>query len=112
MKFWRLPLDAEAHSIPQGQIKIIWNRCKGCGFCIEFCPNRCFKQSTRFNEKGYHPPEILYQSEDCVDCGLCSLICPEFAVYSELKEAKKITEDDIQKVTTRYSRKDRRTMKR
>jgi hypothetical protein len=29
-----------------------------------------------------------------------------------LKEAKKITEDDIQKVTTRYSRKDRRYVKR
>ena len=30
----------------------------------------------------------------------------------ELKEAKKITEDDIQKVTTRYSRKDKRYTKR
>jgi hypothetical protein len=39
---------------------------------------------------------------------LCSLICPEFAIFTELKEAKEITEEDIQKVTIRYSRKDKR----
>jgi len=40
------------------------------------------------------------------------LICPDFAIFTELKEAKKITEADIQKVTTRYSRKDSRFLKR
>ena len=112
MKFWRLPLDAEAHSIPHGKVNIIENRCKGCGFCVEFCPNGCLKESKRFNSKGYHPPELIFQAEDCVECGLCSLICPEFAIFTELKEAKKITEEDIQKVTIRYSRKDQRYTKR
>jgi 2-oxoglutarate ferredoxin oxidoreductase subunit delta len=112
MKFWRLPLDAEVHSIPQGRVFIIANRCKGCGFCIEFCPHGCLKESKRFNVKGYHPPELVFQAEDCVECGLCSLICPEFAIYTELKEAKKITEADIQKVTIRYSRKDKRSIKK
>jgi Fe-S-cluster-containing hydrogenase component 2 len=46
-----------------------------------------------------------------VECGLCSLICPEFAIFAELKDAKKITENDILKVTTRYSRKDKRYVK-
>jgi 2-oxoglutarate ferredoxin oxidoreductase subunit delta len=112
MKFWRLPLDAEHHSIPQGVIRIIEDRCKGCGFCIEFCPNECLKESKRFNVKGYHPPEVTFLVENCVNCGLCSLICPEFAIFAELMEAKKISETDIQKVTTRYSRKDRRYVKR
>ncbi|MGC9030318.1 MAG: 4Fe-4S dicluster domain-containing protein [Desulfomonilaceae bacterium] len=111
MKFWRLPLDSEVHSIPRGSVHIVENRCKGCGFCIEFCPNGCLRESKRFNTKGYHPPEVLFEAEDCVDCGLCSLICPEFAIYTELKAAKKITEADIQKVTTRYSRKDKRFVK-
>jgi len=111
MKFWRLPLDSEAHSIPQGLVHIIENRCKGCGFCIEFCPNECLIQSKSFNAKGYHPPELVFQAVNCVECGLCSLICPEFAIFTDLKEAKKITEEDIQKVTTRYSRKDKRFQK-
>lgn len=112
MKFWRLPLDAEAHSIPVGHVRIIEARCKGCGFCIEFCPNACLKESKRFNAKGYHPPELVFHAEDCVNCGLCTLICPEFAIYTELQEQKKITEEDIRKVTTRYSRKDHRSLKR
>lgn len=111
MKFWRLPLDSEVHSIAQGSVIIIESRCKGCGFCVEFCPNGCLKVSKRVNEKGYHPPEVVLQAEDCTACGLCTLICPEFAIYTTLKEAKRITEDDIRKVTTRYSRKDRRYMK-
>jgi len=110
MTFWRLPLDSEEHSIPHGRINIIKSRCKGCGFCIEFCPNGCLKESKGFNEKGYHPPEVI-DDTGCVDCGLCTLICPEFAIYTELQEAKKITEHDIQKVTTRFSRKDTRYRK-
>jgi Fe-S-cluster-containing hydrogenase component 2 len=55
---------------------------------------------------------LVFHAEDCVECGLCSLICPEFAIFTELMEAKKITENDIQKVTTRYSRKDKRFTKR
>jgi len=98
--------------MPHGKVEIIEDRCKGCGFCIEFCPNECLKESKRFNVKGYHPPELAFQAEDCVDCGLCSLICPEFAIFTELKAAKKITEDDILKVTTRFSRKDKRSRKK
>ncbi len=111
MTFWRMPLDSEDHSIPSGEICIIESRCKGCGFCIEFCPNSCLKESKRFNPKGYHPPEMIAQGEECVDCGLCSLICPEFAIYTVLKDRKKLTEDDIRRVTIRYSRKDRRKLK-
>ncbi len=112
MEFWRLPLDAENHSIPHGEVRIIESRCKGCGFCIEFCPHGCLKVSSRFNEKGYHPPEPAFSAEECVDCGLCALICPEFAIFTELKEAKKITEDDIRQVTTRFSRRDRRSIRK
>lgn len=90
MKFWRLPLDATSRSIPQGRVRIIDSRCKGCGWCVEFCPKGCLKVGSRFNEKGYHPPELVSLAQDCVNCGLCSLICPEFAIYTEPKESKKV----------------------
>jgi NAD-dependent dihydropyrimidine dehydrogenase PreA subunit len=38
--------------------------------------------SKRTNAKGYHPPELRSDSL-CVDCGLCTLLCPDFAIYVE-----------------------------
>jgi 2-oxoglutarate ferredoxin oxidoreductase subunit delta len=36
--------------------------------------------SPTFNRKGYHPPEIV-DIQACVNCGLCEMICPEFAIF-------------------------------
>ena len=86
MKFWRTPLDIDKLKIPRGELHIIKERCKGCGFCVEYCPNEVLKLAERFNAKGYHPPEVI-NPDDCVDCGFCRMICPEFAIYSvEIKE--------------------------
>jgi len=68
--------------VPFGAIHIIEDRCKGCGFCVEFCPQNVLAMSKQTNSKGYHPPEILDDSY-CVDCGLCALLCPDFAIYVE-----------------------------
>jgi 2-oxoglutarate ferredoxin oxidoreductase subunit delta len=66
VKYWRQPLDRDRIRVPHGIIHIIEERCKGCGFCV----------------KGYHPPEIT-DSSQCADCGLCALLCPDFAIYVE-----------------------------
>ena len=96
MKFWRLPLDADKHSIPVGELHVIADRCKGCGYCIEFCPNGVLVLSKKFNVKGYHPPETMPGKEiECVNCNLCQVICPEFAIYSTLKFSKALSEEDI-----------------
>jgi 2-oxoglutarate ferredoxin oxidoreductase subunit delta len=81
MKFWRVPFDSDVIEITKGTVLIIDDRCKGCGYCIEFCPRGILAFSTRFNKKGYHPPEAL-QPGDCVNCHYCEIICPEFAIYS------------------------------
>jgi len=81
MEFWRVPFDAQAIHVSQGIVHVIADRCKGCGYCIEFCPRNILAFSSRFNKKGYHPPEIL-QPEGCVNCHYCEIICPEFAIYS------------------------------
>lgn len=89
MKFWRKPLDLAEIEIPHGVLYILNERCKGCGFCIEFCPQRVLAESDEFNSKGYHPP-VVVDSAACVSCGLCELICPEFAIYRE-EELQKVT---------------------
>ena len=61
------------------QVQVIAERCKGCGFCIEFCPQRIIGKSTEINSKGYHPVYIN-ESDRCTGCDLCSMICPDFAI--------------------------------
>ena len=82
VKYWRQPLDRDRVRVPHGIIHIIEERCKGCGFCVEFCPRSVFVISKHTNPKGYHPPEIT-DSSQCADCGLCALLCPDFAIYVE-----------------------------
>jgi len=84
MTFWREPLDSDEIQVTRGIVHIIEERCKGCGYCIAYCPRKVLEQSKAFNSKGYHPPVIM--NEDCLNCHYCQLVCPEFAIFSE--EAK------------------------
>ena len=75
----------------RGRPHIIEDRCKGCGFCIAFCPTKVLKVSERFNVKGYHPPEFVESPSDkvCIACKFCEMICPDFAIYVEVFENEK-----------------------
>jgi 2-oxoglutarate ferredoxin oxidoreductase subunit delta len=64
----------------KGIVKIDVERCKACGFCVEFCPTHVLALSSAFNSKGYHPPHVV-NSEKCSGCDLCGMYCPDFAIY-------------------------------
>lgn len=81
MKFWRRPLDMIPSQLSRGEVIILPDRCKGCGFCIAYCPRGVLAQSEEFNKKGYHPPYVK-DGDKCVNCHFCEIICPEFAIYS------------------------------
>ncbi len=81
MKYWRKPLDIDQVKVPHGEVRIIADRCKGCGFCVEYCPKGVLELSEEFNRKGYHPPRVVKVGE-CVNCNLCEMICPDFAIFS------------------------------
>jgi len=79
MKYWRKTLDQDQVKPIRGQVEVLKDRCKQCRFCIDFCPKQVLEESTEFNRKGYHPVYAAHPNE-CVNCGLCELICPEFAI--------------------------------
>ncbi|MBN1347941.1 4Fe-4S binding protein [candidate division KSB1 bacterium] len=85
MKLWRKPFDADTIKIPHGELHIIKERCKGCAFCVTYCPRNVLEMSDEFNSKGYHPPKVINEA-NCVNCDLCETICPEFAIFCLRKE--------------------------
>ncbi len=81
MKYWRTPLDLQVIQASRGKVVIIEDRCKGCEFCVVYCPRDVLQMSKSFNAKGYHPPEVVDESQ-CVNCHFCEVICPDFAIFS------------------------------
>ncbi|MEN6586173.1 MAG: 4Fe-4S dicluster domain-containing protein [Sulfuricella sp.] len=64
----------------QGKVHINNAWCKGCGFCVQFCPTNVLDVSPEFNAKGYHPPYVK-NPDDCRYCMYCQMICPEFSIF-------------------------------
>lgn len=80
----RKPLDLSTANLPRGQVYIIPGRCKGCGYCIEFCPTQVLGESKDINAKGYHYAVVRDdQGNYCVNCQFCNLVCPEMAIYTQ-----------------------------
>jgi 2-oxoglutarate ferredoxin oxidoreductase subunit delta len=75
--------EAKKPEGPRGKVTINIELCKGCGFCIEFCPAGVLECSDEFNSKGYHPPRAVHP-EACTGCGLCGIYCPDFAIFGIL----------------------------
>lgn len=65
--------------VAKGRVSIVAERCKSCGFCIEFCPTHVLAFSSAFNAKGYHLPHVVHP-EKCSGCDLCGMYCPDFAI--------------------------------
>jgi len=81
---YREPLDRTAVRLPVGRVFVIPERCKGCRFCIDFCPQDVLVEAEAMNARGYHYPVVAAGKEDdCVNCRFCKLVCPEFAIYTE-----------------------------
>jgi 2-oxoglutarate ferredoxin oxidoreductase subunit delta len=63
-------------------VKVNEAYCKGCGYCIEFCPKKVFDKKVELNSKGVNTP-IFARPDDCIGCGQCSLLCPDLAIILE-----------------------------
>lgn len=60
---------------PEGDVEINTDECKGCGYCVEECPQKVLFLSPKLNRMGYHPS--AYIGHGCTGCGICFYACPE-----------------------------------
>jgi 2-oxoglutarate ferredoxin oxidoreductase subunit delta len=60
-------------------IKIAFQRCKECGYCIEFCPQGVLIKGRKLNSNGYYPP-VITNIDKCLACGTCARVCPDAAI--------------------------------
>ena len=64
----------------KGEITINEARCKGCGYCVHYCPRNCLAMSTdKFTPGGYLLP-VMEKAEECTGCGICGWLCPDQAI--------------------------------
>jgi len=87
VRLWRTPLDTKKVKLPKAEIHIIKDQCKGCNFCIQYCPTKVLEESEEINAMGVHPPRIIDESK-CVVCSFCTAVCPDFAIYVVEKQCK------------------------
>jgi 2-oxoglutarate ferredoxin oxidoreductase subunit delta len=69
------------------EVKEDW--CKGCNICIERCPVDALEESDHLNKKGVRPPQLKKENE-CNNCRLCELICPDLAITVLPDKDKKV----------------------
>lgn len=82
----RKPMTAPPTRV-RGKVRIRVERCKGCEFCVVFCPQGVLVLSEELNPKGYHYPLVV--KDECINCSLCLSLCPEYAIFSRPVTARK-----------------------
>ena len=64
----------------KGEITISEEHCRGCGYCVEFCPQNCIEiEPDKFNVHGTRFA-VFAHSEGCTACSICAWMCPGFAI--------------------------------
>ena len=61
------------------KIQINRERCKGCGYCIEVCPNKVLGWDSAINKRGIKPAIVIYPGK-CTGCSMCAYMCPDICI--------------------------------
>ncbi|MCS7151518.1 MAG: 4Fe-4S binding protein [Endomicrobia bacterium] len=60
-------------------LKINYENCKGCEYCIITCPQKVLSLSDEVNKLGYRFVKIINQ-QNCNGCGRCYIMCPDYLI--------------------------------
>ncbi len=61
------------------RIGIDRDRCKGCGLCVDNCPQKVLRMSRGIGMRGTPYAEVA-EPRRCIGCRLCCIACPDVAV--------------------------------
>ena len=61
------------------KIEIEQERCKGCGLCVDACPEKILTIGDKLNLGGYYYA-VVTDPESCVGCARCAEMCPDVAI--------------------------------
>lgn len=64
------------------KIKIDKEKCKGCMFCVDVCPQKVLEVSKEVNKRGQQYV-VVKLPEKCTGCGLCYVMCPDCGIKIE-----------------------------
>ena len=70
------------------KVEINKKLCKGCYFCVHYCPVGVFAKSEEIGELGYSLAKVEFP-EKCTGCRLCLLYCPDLAIAVEQEKSEK-----------------------
>lgn len=63
----------------QKSVTVFHGLCKGCGMCLEKCPQKAIKYSEK--DLGvYSTASIEIDMGKCNACGICEIVCPDSAL--------------------------------
>lgn len=70
----------------KAKITIDEHFCKGCGLCIEACPQHLIKIADHVSAGGYYPAESPDPDNKCTGCSLCAKVCPDVAIEISVRK--------------------------
>lgn len=69
----------------KNQISLMRVYCKGCGLCVDICPTGTLQLEDNHESK-YGTSARIDAPEYCIDCKMCEMRCPDFAIFVNYEE--------------------------
>ena len=63
----------------RGAVVVNTVHCKGCGICVQTCPQEVLQHSAEVNLKGYNFA-FMSQPDKCTGCANCATVCPDTVI--------------------------------
>jgi 2-oxoglutarate ferredoxin oxidoreductase subunit delta len=83
----------------KGKVTFDIEMCKGCELCVDACPQKSVRLSSKLNAQGYH--YAVQIQDNCTGCTNCALVCPDavITVYRETRKKDRVPVARISGVT-------------